>query len=200
MTKSELREMIRECLREELSLTESTLTAEEKVDAWHAGTRRENYKAAGIPKLYTFLDIAERKGYDEIVEILKDELRKRGEPIDDALAIPEEDNWEDRVKAADNLLDELIAESDNLDYDDSDGYWYTEYDRWCNRYLYYRNNLEDADRLEYLCDKFSSKIPGIRFYRHEDDYFMGELVEDPVSEIGYILSRDIDDMDYPMLK
>lgn len=59
-------------------LTESALTAEEKVDAWHAGTRRENYKAAGIPKLQTFLDIAKRKGYTEIVDIIEDEFIRRG--------------------------------------------------------------------------------------------------------------------------
>ena len=65
-------------LREDLTLIESSLTAEEKVDAWHNGTRRENYKAAGIPKLQTFLDIAKRKGYSEIVDIIEAELTKRG--------------------------------------------------------------------------------------------------------------------------
>lgn len=78
MTKSELKQMIRECLHEELILIESSLTAEEKVDAWHNGTRRENYKAAGIPKLNTFLEIAKRKGYTEIVDIIEAELAKRG--------------------------------------------------------------------------------------------------------------------------
>ena len=38
----------------------------------------ENYKAAGIPKLNTFLDIAKRKGYTEIVDIIEAELIKRG--------------------------------------------------------------------------------------------------------------------------
>jgi hypothetical protein len=61
--------------REEL--TESSLTAEEKVDAWHAGTRKENYKAAGIPKLNTYLEIAKQKGYDDIVEIIEDEFIRR---------------------------------------------------------------------------------------------------------------------------
>ena len=63
---------------EEGALAESSLTAEEKVDAWHNGTRRENYKAAGIPKLQSFLEIAKRKGYTEIVDILEAELEKRG--------------------------------------------------------------------------------------------------------------------------
>lgn len=75
-------------LREDLTTTtdddnasvilESSLTAEEKVDAWHNGTRKENYKAAGIPKLQVFLGIAKRKGYDEIVDIIESELAKRG--------------------------------------------------------------------------------------------------------------------------
>lgn len=81
MNKSELRNLIRELLHEELSrstLIESSLTAEEKVDAWHNGTRRENYRAAGIPKLTVFLEIAKRKGYAEIVKIIEDELAKRG--------------------------------------------------------------------------------------------------------------------------
>lgn len=63
---------------QEKAILESSLTAEEKVDAWHNGTRRENYKAAGIPKLQTFLEIAKRKGYNEIVDILEGELAKRG--------------------------------------------------------------------------------------------------------------------------
>lgn len=63
---------------QEKTILESSLTAEEKVDAWHNGTRRENYKAAGIPKLQIFLGIAKRKGYDEIVDIIESELAKRG--------------------------------------------------------------------------------------------------------------------------
>lgn len=80
MTKLELKALIKDILHEEFSnqqLVESSLTAEEKVDAWHNGTRRENYKAAGIPKLNTFLEIAKRKGYDEIVKIIEAELAKR---------------------------------------------------------------------------------------------------------------------------
>lgn len=64
-------------LREDASLIESSLSAEEKVDAWHNGTRKENYKAASIPKLNTYLDIAKQKGYDDIVEIIEDEFIRR---------------------------------------------------------------------------------------------------------------------------
>ena len=81
ITKTELKDLIRECLKEELQkepLIESALTAEEKVDAWHNGTRRENYKAAGEAKLKTYLEIAKSKGYDEIVDIIEGELSKRG--------------------------------------------------------------------------------------------------------------------------
>ena len=66
-----------ESLQED-AIVESSLTAEEKVDAWHDGTRRENYKAAGIPKLQGFLEIAKRKGYDDIVAIIEGELANRG--------------------------------------------------------------------------------------------------------------------------
>lgn len=66
-----------ETLQED-AILESSLTAEEKVDAWHNGTRRENYKAAGIPKLQTFLEIATRKGYNDIVAIIEGELANRG--------------------------------------------------------------------------------------------------------------------------
>ena len=59
------------CLKEDL-------TAEEKVDAWHNGTRRENYKAAGEAKLKTYLEIAKSKGYDEIVDIIEGEFLRRG--------------------------------------------------------------------------------------------------------------------------
>jgi hypothetical protein len=66
-----------ESLQEE-TILESSLTAEEKVDAWHNGTRRENYKAAGEAKLNTYLEIAKHKGYDEIVKIIEGELSRRG--------------------------------------------------------------------------------------------------------------------------
>lgn len=81
MNRLELKTLIRGLLREELErsqLVESSLTAEEKVDAWHNGTRRENYKAAGVPKLNAYREIAIRKGYDEIVSIIDDELARRG--------------------------------------------------------------------------------------------------------------------------
>lgn len=164
------------------ALTESTLTAEEKVDAWHNGTRRENYKAAGIPKLQTFLDIAKRKGYTEIINILKDELRKRGEPIDDALAVSSEKiEWEDLIEKADELLDELCIESDNVFWDDGDGYWSREVGHeWTMRNLYYTNTLNNIDELRKLCGEYSKKLPNVRFYYNEDD-----MEEDPVSEIGY---------------
>jgi hypothetical protein len=179
MTKSELREMIRECLREELTLVESTLTAEEKVDAWHNGTRRENYKAAGIPKLQTFLDIAKRKGYTEIVDTIEAEFTKRGVATTTSAAstIP----WEDLIEKADELLDELCIESDNTFWDDGDGYWSREVGReWTMRNLYYTNTLNNINELKKLCDEYSKKLPNVRFYYNEDD-----TDEDPVSEIGY---------------
>lgn len=178
MTKSELREMIRECLREELTLVESSLTAEEKVDAWHAGTRRENYKAAGIPKLQTFLDIAKRKGYTEIVDIIEAELAKRG--IATAPAAPTIP-WGDLIEKADDLLDELCVESDNTFWDDGDGYWSSdEGSEWTMRNLYYTDTLTNVDELKKLCAEYSKKLPNVTFYYYEDD-----AEDDPISEIGY---------------
>lgn len=184
MTKSELRELIRECLKEELALTESSLTAEEKVDAWHAGTRRENYKAAGIPKLQTFLDIAKRKGYTEIIDIIESELAKRGVATTSAVStIP----WEDLIEKADELLDELCIESDNTFWDDGDGYWSRETGReWTMRNLYYTNTLNNIDELKKLCDEYSKKLPNVRFYYVEDE---ADVDEDPVSEIGYVATN-----------
>lgn len=155
------------------ALTESTLTAEEKVDAWHAGTRRENYKAAGIPKLNTFLDIAKRKGYTEIVDIIEAELAKRGHAPSMS--------WDDLIEKADELLDELCITTGNMWWDDSDGYWSREVgSEWTMRNLYLTNTLNNIDELKKLCDEYSKKLPNVRFYYVEDD-----AEEDPVSEIGY---------------
>jgi hypothetical protein len=174
ITKSELKEMIRECLREELTLTESALTAEEKVDAWHAGTRRENYRAAGIPKLNTFLDIAKRKGYTEIVDIIERELASRT----DAAA---KMDWEDLIEEADALLEELCIESGNTDWDDGDGYWSGEVGhRWTMRKLFTSDVLVNVDKLEKLCYEYSKKLPNVEFYYYADDF-----LEEPISEIGY---------------
>jgi hypothetical protein len=58
-------------------LTEAAMTAEEKVDAWHNGTRPVNYRAAKEDKLNKYLKIAKAKGYSEIVSIIEDELTMR---------------------------------------------------------------------------------------------------------------------------
>lgn len=194
------------------TLTESALTAEEKVDAWHAGTRRENYKAAGIPKLNTFLEIAEAKGYTEIVDIIKNELiarkaketftsklrdgtvgwrtdgtfgpLKSTEPEEETPAKPAMD-WEELIDAADELLDELCIETDNTWWDTSDGYWSSDVGtEWTMRNLYLTNTLDNADKLKKLCDEYSKKLPNVRFYCYEDD-----IDEDPVSEIGYVATN-----------
>lgn len=166
-------------LREDASLIESSLSAEEKVDAWHAGTRRENYKAAGISKLQTFLDIAKRKGYSEIVDIINSELVKRGVTPASTEPVME---WEDLIEAADELLDDLCAMSDNAYWDDSDGYWSAEVGQeWTMRHLYYTISLNNTEELKKLCDEYSKKLPNVSFYYFEDD-----AEEDAVSEVGYV--------------
>jgi hypothetical protein len=177
-------------LREELAkdasgkLTESTLTAEEKVDAWHAGTRRENYKAAGIPKLNAFLEIAKRKGYTEIIDILETELDKRGVAVTPTPAATVTMSWEDLLKKAGELLYDIMSETDNLDYDDGDGYWQTEYTTWCDRCLYY-TRLNNTELLSKLCDEYNMKLPNVEFYFYDDE-------DEEVSEIGYTATRDGD--------
>lgn len=121
--------------KEDDSLTESSMTPEEKVDAWHNGTRRENYKAAGIPKLNTFRDIAVRKGYDEIVKIIDDELARRGSttaasttptsvPAATTVPVPVEEptvtepapETADAVTEPKHFSDELVAEPVDTGY------------------------------------------------------------------------------------
>jgi hypothetical protein len=200
ITKGELKGLIRECLREELSnLTESSLTPEEKVDAWHDGTRRENYKACGIPKLKTFLEIAERKGYTEIVDILVGELEARGETVttksapvaDPEPTIADDDsgelNWDDTIAIATDMLEEICTLSGNEFYNDGDGYWSGEVGViWCYRHLYYKNNLENTEELMTLCREYSERLPGVTFYFVEDDVDP----DDAVSEIGFEINRD----------
>ena len=67
---------------EDKSLVEA-MTPEEKVDAWHAGTRPVNYKAAKDDKLKKYLSIAKDRGYKAIIDIIEAELRARGsaEPV-----------------------------------------------------------------------------------------------------------------------
>jgi hypothetical protein len=190
------------------ALTEGTLTAEEKVDAWHAGTRRENYKAAGIPKLQAYLEIAKSKGYTEIVDIIEDELIRRkatdifksklrdgtvgfradgtvgplksAEPEEKPSTVPTIP-WEDLIDQADELLDELCVETDNVFWDDGDGYWSAEVGReWTMRNIYHTAVLNNVDILKRLCDEYSKKLPNVKFYYYEDDFD-----EDAVSEIGY---------------
>ncbi len=180
------------------TLTESSLTPEEKVDAWHAGTRRENYKACGIPKLKTFLEIAERKGYTEIVDILVGELEARGETVTTKLAPvvdPEptvaddsdELDWDDTIAIATDMLEEICTLSGNEFYNDGDGYWSGEVGvRWCYRYMYYKNSLDNTEELKKLCDEYSSRLPGVAFYFVEDDVDP----DDAVSEIGFEINRD----------
>lgn len=71
-------------LTESLSLEESALTPEEKMDMWHNGERRENIKACGDSKLYMYRDICKNKDYVREVAIIDNELTNRG------LSVPEE--------------------------------------------------------------------------------------------------------------
>ncbi len=90
--------------------------------------------------------------------------------------------WEDLLAKADELLDDLVGITDNADNDDGDGYWQSEYDTWCYRYLYYSATLENTAQLEKLCIEYSKKLPNVEFYFVEDEDL-------EVSEIGYTATR-----------
>ena len=91
-------------------------------------------------------------------------------------------DWNTLIAKADTLLYELIRVSGNTGYDDGDGYWQEEYTTWCNRYLYY-TRLANVTELEKLCKEYSKKLPNVEFYFYDD-------IEDDVSEIGYVASRN----------
>lgn len=93
-------------------------------------------------------------------------------------------SWDNQVAQANIFLDAIIKATGNENYDDGDGYWETEGTTWCNRYLYYVNSLNNTNLVKDLCAIGSSKIPNANFYYTEDD-----MEEDPVSEIGYTLTK-----------
>lgn len=83
-------------INEALSLEESKLSPEDKMDAWHAGTRRENIGACGDAKLWKYKEICEYKGYANEVEIINKELQKRGlldDAEEDTLVLSNDDNF-----------------------------------------------------------------------------------------------------------
>lgn len=104
--------------------------------------------------------------------------------IDSDSASDVSDDWDNLLDQADKLLDELIKASGNADYDDGDGYWESEYTKWCFRYLYHDSMLNNAEELERLCNEYSAKLPNVEFYfnAYEDG-------DDEVSEIGYIATK-----------
>ena len=93
------------------------------------------------------------------------------------------EGWDADVASADKTLDDIINQSGNENYDDGDGYWSSE-DEWCNRYMYYSNSVANREQVEELCKQYSTD--SCSFYVLEDD-----AEEDPVSEIGYTLSKGV---------
>ena len=56
----------------------SSLTPEEKMQAWHYGDRKENIKACGDAKLQLYYDICMRKGYIREAKAILEEAKNRG--------------------------------------------------------------------------------------------------------------------------
>lgn len=95
-----------------------------------------------------------------------------------------DDEWSALLKQADYLLGDLVKASGNADYDDGDGYWQTEYDVWCFRYLYHFRMLNNVAKVEQLCKEYSKKLPNVEFY-----FSVPEHGDDEVCEIGYTAER-----------
>jgi hypothetical protein len=104
--------------------------------------------------------------------------------IDSDSASGVSDGWDNLLDQADKLLAELIKASGNTDYDDGDGYWESEYTKWCFRYLYSNYELNNVEELDRLCNEYSTKLPNVEFY------FSGYEDEGTeVYEIGYIATK-----------
>jgi hypothetical protein len=104
--------------------------------------------------------------------------------LDSADDSDDTDEWSELLKQADRLLGDLVRASGNADYSDGDGYWQTEYDVWCFRYLYHFRMLNNVAKVEQLCKEYSKKLPNVEFY-----FSVPEDGDDEVCEIGYIAER-----------
>jgi hypothetical protein len=212
MTKSELRQVIREVLHEELA-SKKYLKEAQGADSDRSfknklmkafinnGDRKvaeylhkhEFYSTDKIAKstaeisssgtISIHIDLCDVGQIDSAMKAVKKAMLAGG-AITEALNISTGLDWQDLLVAADNLLNKLIAASGNADYDDGDGYWSGEEGyEWCNRYLYYSDTLNNTSKLDRLCASYSSKLPNVEFYYSED---LG------VSEIGYVATRNED--------
>lgn len=60
---------------------------QEKMDAWHNGTRKQNVKNCSDAKLKGYYKICKASGYDEEAQKLKDEADSRGIKLNEALSL-----------------------------------------------------------------------------------------------------------------
>ena len=132
------------------------------------------------------VEVATEEGNDEELDLapIEDEAAEdedAEEEVKESLSLTED--WDSQVAEADKILKEIIVQSNNENYDDGDGYWVDE-NIWGNRYLYYDNSVDNIDLVDELCDKYSTA--NCQFYVFEDD-----AEEDPVSEIGYTLTKGV---------
>ncbi len=126
-------------------------------------------------------EVATEEGNDIDLDLAP--IEEEEEEVKESLSLKE--GWDTDVANADKLLDEIIKQSGNEAYDDGDGYWSGD-DEWCNRYMYYANSVNNIDLVNELCEKYSTD--SCQFYVVEDD-----AEEDPVSEIGYTLTKTLEE-------
>lgn len=139
------------------------MSPEEKVDAWHDGTRPVNYKAAKDDKLKKYLNIAKDRGYKDIIATIEAELRARGSAEPVKVAAPEvvEDGPEMYVDGefyrmpkffheASEAIDEMLnsdINAESVDFYD-DNYFDGERVQWRAMWNVFDPIELDVDRLE----------------------------------------------------
>lgn len=131
-------------------------------------------------------EVATEEGTDKDIDLAPiEETEEESKEANESLTKkPLREGWDEDVANADQLLSNIIELSGNGVYDDRDGYWASE-DEWCNRYMYYSSTINNVGTAQELCDQYSTE--NCEFYVFEDDI----EEEDPVSEIGYYLSKTI---------
>jgi hypothetical protein len=157
-------------------LQEASMTAEEKVDAWHRGTRPVNYKAAKEEKLKKYLNIAKDRGYSEIVATIERELAARGIVVEPAAKTPapapievDDDGPEVFVDGdfyrmpsafadAAEMIDVEINMIDARDSDSYDDHYFDgEVVQWRAMWNLFEPEPVDIDKLEDQLNKIATK-------------------------------------------
>lgn len=212
MTKSELREMIRECIQEELNAGAIAETLNVKNSDGHfsivqfAKNIHDNLIANKVDCTVSLesgykikVECDNFNGVDDIVKNTKELVANNMEPdIEDHgsyrfyMLKQKAENKLTESASVEMNWDDLIQEADNLllelirksgNANYDDGDGY-----WQEEYTIWCNRklyyirLNDAAGLEKLCAEYSKKLPNVEFYFYDDE-------DEEVSEIGYVATK-----------